>query len=197
MEYNLDDFYKVLEATGEEAFKIEGEVTYNLKSCLESLEEETLMIIYSFINLDFDITNKNIDRNDIIEYLEKNIPIYFKEYISNNIKAKELELLDKALIKNEIYDFNKDFSVYGFIYSFKDKFAIIPNELLDIYKEYKKNNKKHELDLNKLRSVLVTYIEMNGIMPIDLFKDIVINKYHYDISSKDIDSFCDKVEIGI
>ncbi len=197
MEYSLEDIYKVLEVIGEDAFVIKEEVTYNLKSCLEGLEEEVLNIIYAFICIELDLKSKDLNRDNIIKFLEENIPLYFKEYLSNNIKAKEIELLDKSLIKNEIYDINKDFTLYGFMYTFKDKYAIIPNELLDIYKEYKKTNKKKELDLSKLSTVLVSLLEMNGIMPIDLLKDIVINKYHYDISSKDIDSFCEKEGIDI
>ena len=197
MEYNLVNLYKLVELMGKDSFIIDGEVTYNLKECLESLEEQNLMIIYSFICIELNVINKIKNRKDIIKFLEKNIPLYFKEYINNDIKSKEFELLDKVLIKNEIYDYNRDFSLYGFMYTFKDKFAIIPNELLDIYKEYKKNNKKRELDLSKLSKVLITYLEINGLMPIDLLKDIVINKYHYDINDKDIDSLCEEIGISI
>ncbi len=178
----------------DERFKIESEPRYSLHECLELLNKEHLENICNCIKeTGFKDDNKDIN----IKNLEIIIPKFFKHYLSDYILIDELAILDKALKKNSLNEYKISFIFFGFMFEFKDSTCIIPNELLDIYKDFLKNNLKHELDLRKLKRVFSTYLLATGLLPIEFFQDIIINKYKYDVSLEDIEKISKELEIHI
>ncbi len=193
-ENDLSNYEKMLVSTNKTTYSIDGKVVYTLHECLNSLKDDSINIIYSFLKcVD---KNKFMECNDKRVLLEEMIPLYFKERLENNMYSSEFEILELALKNKELKKYNRILLGYGIMYYFSSKdIYIIPKELIDIYKEYKKTNKKHELDLQKVEKILLDYIGINAIVPIDFIEDVILNKYHLDVSLEEIKEVVKKLKL--
>ena len=172
-------------------FIIDSEPKYTLHECLELLNTNILNTMYKkYQEINYIKKTSKPSKKYIIKQLEEAIISFFKDTLDMFITVREFEILDSALEGN-ISDYYLNFLCAGIMFRFKDNIFIIPNELLDMYKDYLKTNKKHDLDSEKIKRVSYGYLLMNGIIPINIFNDIIINKYHYSLTKKEIKDLVD------
>ena len=187
-------------AMTEFALTLFEETKGDLKDCLNYYNLEQLEVIVKFNN---QLKNLRVDKSNkkgIVKKLEKRI----KEIFGGGqleITLNELEELEK-LMNNDNYQIKSDLLVgLGIVYTVvidgKRKYYI-PEDIRKIVKEKYTSDIKEEIIKNELSIILVSAFYIYGLIPIELIKKIVKEKYpqvkdvHYLLGK--IDNFT-KVDI--
>ena len=165
-----------------------------LVDCLNQLSDETLdSLCLTYKSLYDKKIPKKLNRDEKIKELVKIIPEVFKEIITSvnytDIKSfenilKELEFTSQAFV----------FLTSGFIYLYEND-VILPDELKEIYEkeiteEVIETKRKEQAD-----HYCHSYLMINGIMPIEVMKDILINHHKLNVTEEEINGFLDEVMV--
>lgn len=148
-----------------------------LKDCLTKSSKEELETIYSTYKNEIYSENnlpELINKEDIEKFLLENLPLYFKEYLTNI----ELSNEEDMIFKNRQTNTKNEFLLsLGFIFICKEtkNTYIVPDELYEIYLDFQTENS--EANLNKLDYLFRLYSFVNGILSLDFLKDII--KFHH------------------
>lgn len=184
------------------AYIINSKPVYGLRECLENIDDLIVEVTYKhykYVKSSNKNLKKNPSRSEMINILEKEIKETFMEFLSFSTFS-EIEFID-SFSKNKnvgLPDINLIIDGYVFIFEEKEKITyIVPNEILDLYKEYVSSDKKKENDLERAERNLMFYVLINGILPIDFIEDLLINEYHYNVSKQDIKEIALKQKLEI
>ena len=165
-----------------------------LVDCLNQLSDETLdSLCLTYKSLYDKKIPKKLNRDEKIKELVKIIPEAFKEIITSvnytDIKSfenilKELEFTSQAFV----------FLTSGFIYLYEND-VILPDELKEIYEkeiteEFIETKRKEQAD-----HYCHSYLMINGIMPIEVMKDILINHHKLNVTEEEINGFLDEAMV--
>ncbi len=198
---NNNTFINFFSDASAEILTIQGNIVYSLHECLNMSSDKALDAYLKIMKAVYKPKiNKCKTREEKIKVLEKNIPDAFLEYLEDVANVNIFKIMDEAIKNNnKISGFNIVLSTSGYMYSFNEnnRTYIIPNELLDIYKDYIKSDKKHERDMEKTKDCIFSYLIMNCLVPIDWFQDVIINHYNYLVTKKDIKNIIEAMGIEI
>ncbi len=165
------------------------EIVYSLEECLNVASDANLACIslaYSYkLGLEF-LTL----RSEQIKIVLNNYERIFKEIFETNEHIKEINIIKNAYDNdtNIIEDASLELLSLGFLFAFRKNNKItyvIPDEIFQIYEEFF-NDERKQINLEYASKSIMGYIAMNGIIPIEILNDILINNYKLDITKREI-----------
>lgn len=180
-ESNIKDFYIANKTS-----------VYSLRECLESIDDKILKHIY-VIHKHVLCKNKKLKDNptqtEMINTLESEIKNNFPLFLIS-LEKEDKETLNEIAKNKKTDKININLLSNGFMFGFKENnrnVYIIPNELLNIYNEFKSSDIAKKHDLSTANMYILAYIVMNGVLEIKYIKDLLINEYFLNITEDEID----------
>lgn len=160
-----------------------------LKACLIKSQKEELENIYSIYKNE--IYSKNnlpelTTKEEMEKFLTENLPLYFKEYLTNIELSNEEEIIFQNRKTNTKNDFLLSLGFIFICEEAKNTSYIVPDELYAIYQDFQTENS--EANLNKLDYLFRLYSFVNGILSLDFLKEI-IKFHHLNINEEGINKY--------
>lgn len=149
-----------------------------LKDCLIKSQKEELENIYSTYKNEIYSENNLPElttKEEMENFLTENLPLYFKEYLTNIELSNEEEIIFQNRKTNTKNDFLLSLGFIFICEEAKNTSYIVPDELYAIYQDFQTENS--EANLNKLDYLFRLYSFVNGILSLDFLKDII--KFHH------------------
>lgn len=194
---NKEFMSKILESgLDKDYFITDCNPIYTLNEALDVLDEKVLNLIYdSHKNIISKGIKETNNRKEKIRCLEERLLTSFQEFMY--FLTKEDRLIIEDIIKNK-YTKKIDFNLLsiGFLYGYKQdgkNVFVMPNELLNIYKNYRDSSKKAESDYNKAHIYILTYMLMNGILEKKFLEKVLIKEYGLSITKEQISEILNKI----
>ena len=196
--FNIKEIKDAIKESDIKDFYITNKTSvYSLRECLESIDDKILKHVY-VIHKHVLSKDKNLKDNptqiEMINTLESEIKNSFSLFLIS-LEKDDKETLNE-IVKNKKTDkININLLSNGFMFGFKENnrnVYIIPNELLNIYNEFKSSDTAREHDLSTANMYILAYIVMNGVLEIKYIKDLLINEYSLNITEDEIDEIIKK-----
>lgn len=150
----------------------------SLKTILERENQEDLELFASDY-LEEHFTSKK----ETIRYLEEKIKDEFAIFMDREFNFDYLDVLNEVKKNSSSNSILEDELIDRFFLFFKDDDNLeFPKELNDILQE--KFNKAKQIQL--LKAVVICYVDINNVIPVEFFQKNYIEKYSLDITIEDL-----------
>ena len=150
----------------------------SLKTILERENQEDLELFASDY-LEEHFTSKK----EMIKSLEEKIKDEFAIFMDREFNFDYLDVLNEVKKNSSSNSILEDELIDRFFLFFKDDDNLeFPKELNDILQE--KFNKAKQIQL--LKAVVICYVDINNVIPVEFFQKNYIEKYSLDITIEDL-----------